>query len=398
MNLKSYSKKISYSLFAIIFLIAFTACNNSNESSNDTEKSTNSESVENKDSETKNEKENSELTKDEEENSELTKDEEESSKNLDDNEEEKASDNSTEDTNKNIIISADEAKNLIDENKDKNLVIAEVTWGKADASKDYLKKHIPSAIHINTDSIEEGPLWNFKSDDDLVKSMLEYGIDKDTTVLLYGPDSGAPRVALAYLMEGVENIKLIDGGISAWKDAGFDTEDGENKAEAKTDFKGDYPAHPELIVSLDQATKDIEDENNEKQYITTRSYEEYIGETSGYTYIPKAGELPSAIYGHDEADYKNADGTYISYEDMIKMLEDEGVDINKDMIFYCGTGWRAALPILKFYEKGIDTKLFDGGWNEWQMHDELPVQVGDPKTDVTMTTVGELSNDKASKE
>lgn len=388
MNLKSYSKKISYSLFAIIFLIAFTACNNSNESSNDTEKSTSSESLENEDSKNTNEKENNELTKDEEESSET----------LDDNKEEKASDSSLEDENKNIIISADQAKSLIDENKDKNLVIAEVTWGEADASKNYLKKHIPSAIHINTDSIEERPLWNFKSDDELVKSMLEYGIDKDTKVLLYGPDSGAPRVALAYLMEGVDNVKLIDGGISAWEAEGFDTEDGENKADAKTDFKGDYPAHPELIVSFDQAKKDIEDEDSDKQYITTRTYDEYIGKTSGYTYIPKAGELPGAIYGHDEADYKNPDGTYISYDDMVKMLEDEGVDINKDMVFYCGTGWRAALPLLSFYENGIESKLFDGGWNEWQMHDELPVQIGDPKTDVKMMTVGELSNDKAKKE
>lgn len=45
MNLKSYSKKIRYSLFAIIFLIAFTACSNANESSNDSEESTSIESA-----------------------------------------------------------------------------------------------------------------------------------------------------------------------------------------------------------------------------------------------------------------------------------------------------------------------------------------------------------------
>lgn len=80
---------------------------------------------------------------------------------------------------------------------------------------------------------------------------------------------------------------------------------------------------------------------------------------------------------------------------MIKMLEAEGVDTSKEMVFYCGTGWRAALPILKFYEKGITAKLFDGGWNEWQMHDELPAQLGDPKDGAEIKKVGELSNDKA---
>ena len=39
-----------------------------------------------------------------------------------------------------------------------------------------------------------------------------------------------------------------------------------------------------------------------------------------------------------------------------------------------------------------------GGWNEWQMHKELPVQVGDPKDkDVEFTTVDKLPNDRATK-
>lgn len=40
--------------------------------------------------------------------------------------------------------------------------------------------------------------------------------------------------------------------------------------------------------------------------------------------------------------------------------------------------------------------LYDGGWFQWQMNDELPVQVGDPaKGEVVFTTVKELPNDKA---
>jgi len=42
--------------------------------------------------------------------------------------------------------------------------------------------------------------------------------------------------------------------------------------------------------------------------------------------------------------------------------------------------------------------LYDGGWYQWQMNKDLPVQVGDPKSDDCMyTTVGELSTDKAAK-
>lgn len=406
-------RKLALSFFVILVTFSLNSCSSENnetsqsqsESQEVSDNSNNKEASYNKESTDDKESKDDQQANAEEEN----ENEDQSSEDKDDMEDESSDDiefsgccgtpiDDSADNKHEIFVSADHVKDVIDGKTDeKDYVIAEVTWGEADASPDYLKNHIPGAIHINTDSIEEGPVWNLKSDDEIVKSMLAYGIDKDTTLYLYGPDSGAPRVALAYLVEGLENVKLIDGGIKSWMDKGYETEEAENKPVAKTDFKGEYPAQPELIESLDQAIKNIEDEDSKVQYITTRTYDEYIGNTSGYSYINKAGELPGAIYGHDEADYKNVDGTYISYNDMVIMLEKEGVDIDKDMVFYCGTGWRAALPILKFYEKGIQTKLFDGGWNEWQMHDELPVQIGDPKTEVQNTTVGELSNDKASK-
>lgn len=58
-----------------------------------------------------------------------------------------------------------------------------------------------------------------------------------------------------------------------------------------------------------------------------------------------------------------------------------------------GTGWRATVPFLVLYENGYDNiSVYDGGWYEWLMHDDYPVQVGDPASDECVhTTVGELS-------
>ena len=47
------------------------------------------------------------------------------------------------------------------------------------------------------------------------------------------------------------------------------------------------------------------------------------------------------------------------------------------------------------YDNGIKSTVYDGGWNEWQMHPELKVQIGDPLTgNVKYTTVKELPTDK----
>lgn len=72
--------------------------------------------------------------------------------------------------------------------------------------------------------------------------------------------------------------------------------------------------------------------------------------------------------------------------------------IDNQISFYCGTGWRASIPFLIMYENGYDNmSVYDGGWYEWQMNKDLPVQIGDHKGKVTYSTVGELSNDKQAK-
>ena len=54
---------------------------------------------------------------------------------------------------------------------------------------------------------------------------------------------------------------------------------------------------------------------------------------------------------------------------------------------------------LYFMKNGYDNiSVYDGGWYEWLMHDDYPVQVGDPASDECVhTTVGELSTGKAAK-
>ncbi len=306
-----------------------------------------------------------------------------------------------------VFVDPQYVKDLIDGKTDvKDFAIVEATRGEAADSPDYLKDkgHIEGAIHVNTDSIEEGPVWNLKKPEELEKALLSQGITKDTTVVVYGPDTGASRVAFTYLYSGVDHVKVLNGGIDSRLAAGYDTEKTENKPVAAKEFGREIPAHPEYLLSLDDAADKLENDKN-FQLISIRSENEWKGIESGYSYIPKAGEPKGAIRGKagsdnsDMSSYTNEDGTYKSFDEVKKMWEELGIDTKKEMSFYCGTGWRASLPRLMAYENGLQPTLFDGGWNEWQMHDDLPVQVGDPKDgNVKYTTVGELSDDKATKE
>lgn len=287
----------------------------------------------------------------------------------------------------------------------KNYVIGEVSWGTYKDSPDYTKGHIPGAIHIDTNTVEEEPYWNISSPETVEKNLLNYGITKDTTVILYGSDpSATARVAYVYLWAGVENVKILNGGLKAWEKAGYKTNKDIVKPKKAEDFGTKVPAHPEYQMSIEEVKEKLKNDDNFR-LVSIRSKDEFLGKTSGYSYIKKAGEPEGAVWGHAGSDpyhmedYMNEDGTVIDYDQLEKLWSD--CDFNKDneLAFYCGTGWRAAIPWLICYENGMDNAaVYDGGWYEWQMDDDNPVQVGDPHSkDCVHTTVKELSNDKAEK-
>jgi len=282
-----------------------------------------------------------------------------------------------------VIVTADWVKSVIDgkQSESKNYKIIEVAWGPASDDKDYKAGHIPGAIHLNTDDIEESTYWNIKTGDEIKKVMANYGITKDTTVIVYGNDSGATRVAFVCLWAGVENVKVLDGGFAAWTKAGYPTKTGIEEAKATTaDFGVAIPAHPEYLLSMPADVKAEMAKNSKFRLVSIRSLDEFEGKISGYDYIKRAGEPKGAVWGHDEPDYRNADGTFISFDKAVKMWSDQGVTKDNEIAFYCGTGWRATIPWLMAYENGwTNIKLYDGGWFVWQMDANNPVQAITPE-------------------
>lgn len=303
------------------------------------------------------------------------------------------------DEKKKVYVSAKWAKEFMDKTDKDKFIVAEVTWGDEKASPDFLKKHIKGAVHINTDDIEEGPLWNLKKPEVLTENFLKYGITANKTLLLYGPNIGADRVAFTALYLGVKDVKIIDGRLGAWEKEKYPVESGSASLKPEKDFGIKTPKHPEYIISLDEVTKKLKDDKD-FTLVSVRSKEEWLGKTSGYTYIPKAGEPKGAVFGESGQgnsgmeNYLNKDLTVKPFEDIVKHWNKNGFSLSNNMSFYCGTGWRAATPWLLMYERNYTSTMFDGGWNEWQMHDNLDVQLGDPKDKKTVK-VKDLSNDKA---
>lgn len=265
----------------------------------------------------------------------------------------------------------------------KNIKIVEASWGEE--SEAYSKGHVPTSVHINTDTVEPPPQWMLASDEDLAKFANDYGFTKDDTVIVTGPDVMASyRVAVVLRYIGINDVRVLNGGNDAWTSAGYELETKSNKPVAGNDFGATIPANPDLIDTQAELKEMLKDSNN--VLVDNRSWDEYIGKISGYSYHDKKGRIPGAVYGYAGTsattleDYRNIDNTMRNADEIKALWKDAGIDTNKHLIFMCGSGWRAAEVLTYANVMGFDnTSLYSDGWIGWSNDTSNPTETGEPK-------------------
>ena len=288
-----------------------------------------------------------------------------------------------------MIVPAIIVNDILDGNKpetfenSKNIKIVEASWGEE--SEAYSKGHVPTSVHINTDTVEPPPQWMLASDEELAKFANDYGFTKDDTVIVTGPDVMASyRVAVVLRYIGINDVRVLNGGNSAWTSAGYELETKSNKPVAGNDFGATIPANPDLIDTQAELKEMLKDSNN--VLVDNRSWDEYIGKISGYSYHDKKGRIPGAVYGYAGTsattleDYRNIDNTMRNADEIKALWKDAGIDTNKHLMFMCGSGWRAAEVLTYANVMGFDnTSLYSDGWIGWSNDTSNPTETGEPK-------------------
>ena len=265
---------------------------------------------------------------------------------------------------------------------------------------DYLKGHVPGAVALDTLELESPETWNRRTPEELKQALEAKGITSDTTVILYGrfgfpknedpfPGSAAGQIAAircAFIMlyAGVKDVRVMNGAVQGWLDAGYDLETKENKPIPVEDFGVGIPQKPKLAVDVPEAKEMLA--SKEAELVSVRSWPEFIGEVSGYNYIEKTGRIPGAIFGNCGSDayhmenYRNLDFTTREYYEVIENWKEANITPDKHIAFYCGTGWRGSEAFFNAYLLGWPkVSVFDGGWFEWSNDPDNPIETGEPK-------------------
>jgi molybdopterin synthase sulfurtransferase len=265
--------------------------------------------------------------------------------------------------------------------------------------EDYSRGHIPGALSLDTNTLESPESWNRRSPGELREALLGLGITRRTTVVVYGryshptyeqADPGksagqlaAMRCALLMLYAGVEDVRVLNGGIHAWEGAGLELSTEAAAPRPAADFGAGIPGRPELVMDLPEARRLIDAEDGE--LVSVQGWAEYIGEFSGYHYIAEKGRIPGAVFGNTGSDayhmenLRNLDNTTREAGEVARAWGAAGIVPEKRIAFYCGTGWRASEACLNAWLMGWPrVAVYDGGWYEWTRDPANPIAVGPP--------------------
>jgi molybdopterin synthase sulfurtransferase len=249
----------------------------------------------------------------------------------------------------------------------------------------YRRGHIPGAFYLDTNTFEHAPDWNVIPNDQLEQALRSYGISSDQPVVLYGKDRLAvARIAQVFLYVGVQDVHILWGGSQAWSSRGYRLETGANLPVPVDAFGRKIPAHPEYIIDIEQVRLLLADPS--AVVACVRSWEEFIGQVSGYDYIKPKGRIPGSVWAllpgsetYRDQQSQTPDTTTRLCQEIASSWRERGVTPDKKIAFYCGTGWRACEAFLYAHWLGWkDITVYDGGWLEWSARGDNPIAVGEP--------------------
>lgn len=276
------------------------------------------------------------------------------------------------------LISPEDAKALI-ENPDpaKRPLVLDTRGGY----KDYFRGHLPTAHHINFDTLrgtDKGVPVQYLPEDLTRILLTRAGIDKDRLHILYAEGDKLPNDEIlsssmvAFVMEkyGIKNIRIIDGGLPAYREKFKLT------LEYPKTRGGNLPKdmNPGIALDIDMVLK-LKDK---KGYVLVdaRPKNEFEGDD---IYWLRKGHIPGAQSFHwARLMYDDNTHKFRPVDECKKKLAEEGITPDKDVLVYCGTSREGSL--LRFILKHVlgypNVRLYEGSWKEYVNLMELPVEKG----------------------
>lgn len=243
------------------------------------------------------------------------------------------------------------------------------TPGHPGRKESYLAGHIPGALYLDLPTELADPTARARGRGSnplpdpakLQTDLRRLGVNNTSSVIVYDDTNGAPAARAWWVLTwaGLPHVKILDGGLTAWKAADHPLAIGETVA--ATD--GHVELAPGKLPSLgaDEAGSFPEI----GALVDTRPAASFSG--NGNAHIPGARSFPAELL-------LRPDNALISGTELAGRLKLAGIDLSRPIAAYCGGGVASSLFTLALANVGKEVSLYPGSWSEWTADGSRPVE------------------------
>ena len=259
----------------------------------------------------------------------------------------------------------------LEENLDKVKII-DCSWHmpltERNGFNEYKNKHIKNAIFFDLDKNSKKDtdlphmLPDVKSWEDIVSNM---GIKNDDQIVIYDNSDVISSCRcwynFIYFGHNSELVYILDGGLKKWI-----KEDRATTSDIIKIIPSSYIANEkrELVKDINQINKNVLE--NKFNVIDARSLERFEGKVSEPRKGLRSGSIKNS-FCLPFSELINKDHTFISKENIHEKFKSTGYDVDKNIVFTCGSGVTASVLALAY--SLIDIKympnIYDGSWSEY---------------------------------
>lgn len=273
-----------------------------------------------------------------------------------------------------VLIDVDELQDRIGTHRP--TVLLDVRWqlGDPHGYEHYLREHLPGAVYVDletelaapaTPAAGRHPLPDLG---DLQEAARRWGVREGDMCVAYDDGGGTSAARAWWLLRwaGVRDVRLLNGGLAAWRAAGGAVKSGPVAPE---------PGNVVLatgglrVVSTDEVAALA----GEGVLLDARAAERYRGEVEPVD--PRAGHIPGAISAPTTSNLDD-DGRFLPAEQLRERFTRLGADERRPVGVYCGSGVTAAHEVAALAVAGIDASLYPGSWSQWSSDPNRPAATG----------------------
>jgi len=245
---------------------------------------------------------------------------------------------------------------------------------------EYRLGHVPGSWKVDRPDYEAAPetqkgiTGNLIDAAGFTKLAQRLGINKDSKVVVFDTKYDATRLWWAFYYYGKTDLRVLDGGVKAWKDSGYDTEllapDAKTKSGnfvAKVTFPALRVDTPEIVALQGSNKGQLWDERDKKEFCG----EELKKGAFRKGHIPWGKHAEWTLFKKKE----NA-AEWLTAADAHSLLKKLDVDPKKHQYFFCQSGVRSTQAMFTFYLLGFPLdKLhnYDSSWIGWSKDPSLPI-------------------------